>query len=66
MAANDNMSEYSKFASRRYGQYQWQEKKNSIKSQMLDLILRILQALVEIFQSAGIMKRRRVQTVNVE
>lgn len=66
MTANDNMSEYSKFARRRYRQYQWQEKKNSMKRQMLDLILRIFQAIFEMFQSTSIMKRRRVQTVNVE
>ncbi len=60
------MSEYSKLAGRRYRQYVWQEKKESLKSQMLGLLMRILQALLKMFQRTGIIKRTRVQTISVE
>jgi len=66
MPATDHMSEYSKLAHRRFRQYQWQEQKKSIKSQMLKLILRILQAFFATFQRAGIIRRKESQTVNVE
>ena len=53
-------------AARRYRQYQWQKRKESLARRLIEFILRVLKALVSALQGARIVKKRTVEKVNVE
>ncbi len=60
------MSEYSALVARRYRQYRRRKQNESLIHRLVNLVLRILHALIITLQKASIKKVRRVEKINVE